>query len=324
MERISQLERNAVNSVRSIDETPPTEGSLTAQPVFVIGKNRSGTKWLSNLIANHPDVACVQREGAGGILETDIFSSIPDVFGSLSIEENYLAFLACYSQNNEFRLMGFDKKVLGARRARDYFEFNRYIMDKYAEKEGKKVWLEKSSVENFGRLYQAYPDAKFVAIEREIEANIRSTRGLQMLNQEPYSNILSDTASCIWAHKTLNHFRKRKNVFVVQFEQLRSDKSQVVQKVCSFLDIPYEKEMLTDRFKKNTSFKTGVEKDKILTRQELFLMRVSAFMFALIPYKLFKIIHLGLRSLRYFVARPKRKFVRGSFALAKDDFGWKG
>jgi len=313
-----------MNGVRSINESLPTEGSIPAQPVFVIGKNRSGTKWLSNLIANHSDVACLQREGAGGILETDIFSSIPNIFGSLSIEENYLAFLAFYSQNNEFRLMGLDKKVLGTRRARDYFEFNRYIMDKYAEKEGKKFWLQKSSVENFGRLYQAYPEAKFVVIEREIEANIRSTRGLQLLNQEPYSSVLRETVSCIWAHKTLNQFQKRENVFAVRFEQLCSDKAQVVQKVCSFLNIPYEKEMLTDRFEKNTSFKAGVQKDKILSRQELFLIRVFAPLLALIPYKLFKIIYLGWRSLRHFIAKPKRKFVRGSFALAKNDFGWKG
>jgi hypothetical protein len=311
--------------MRNIDEPQPTtEGNIPAQPVFVIGKNRSGTKWLSNLIANHPYAACIQREGAGGILEDDIFSSIPDVFGSLSIEENYLAFLACYSQNNGFLLMGLDKKVLGARRARDYFEFNRYIMDKYAEKEGKRFWLQKSSVENFERLYRAYPDARFVVIEREIEANIRSTRGLQMLNQEPYSSILRETASCIWAHKTLNQYQTRKNVFYVRFEQLRTDKAQVLQRVCSFLNIPYEEGLLSDRFEKNTSFKAGVEKDKILSRRELYLMRVFGTLLALIPYRLFKIIYTGWRNLRQLVAKPKRKFVRGSFALAKDDFGWKG
>ena len=128
-----------------------------------------------------------------------------------------------------------------------------------------------------------------------------------MLNQEPYSSILSDTASCIWAHKTLNQFRKRENVFAVRFEQLCSDKAQVAQKVCSFLNIPYEKEMLTNRFEKNTSFKAGVQKDKVLSRQELFIIRVFALLFALIPYMLFKITYLSMRSLRYFVAKPKRK-----------------
>ncbi|MCK4320989.1 sulfotransferase [candidate division WOR-3 bacterium] len=39
-----------------------------ASPIFVIGKNRSGTKWLSNVIANHKDVACIQHELFGGIL----------------------------------------------------------------------------------------------------------------------------------------------------------------------------------------------------------------------------------------------------------------
>ncbi|MFW6008127.1 MAG: hypothetical protein ACOCP8_02575 [archaeon] len=42
------------------------------EKIFVIGKNRSGTKWLSNTVANHKDVFCVQRPGAGGILETNL------------------------------------------------------------------------------------------------------------------------------------------------------------------------------------------------------------------------------------------------------------
>ena len=29
------------------------------RPIFVIGLNRSGTKWLSNELAKHPQIACV-------------------------------------------------------------------------------------------------------------------------------------------------------------------------------------------------------------------------------------------------------------------------
>ncbi|MBA7629902.1 hypothetical protein ES703_37409 [subsurface metagenome] len=48
-----------------------------ASPIFVIGKNRSGTKWLSNVIANHKDIACIQHELFGGILEANVISRMP-------------------------------------------------------------------------------------------------------------------------------------------------------------------------------------------------------------------------------------------------------
>lgn len=72
-----------------------------ASPIFVIGRNRSGTKWLSNIIASHHDVAAVQHEEHFGILEaTDVFLNMPILFGDLSIAENYMGFLDCFSQTD--------------------------------------------------------------------------------------------------------------------------------------------------------------------------------------------------------------------------------
>ncbi len=48
----------------------------TITPIFIVGTNRSGTKWLSNILANHPDVAAVQTERTLGIVETYMFDSL--------------------------------------------------------------------------------------------------------------------------------------------------------------------------------------------------------------------------------------------------------
>ena len=60
---------------------------MTIRPIFVIGKNRSGTKWLSNTISNHSKIACVRSHEFGGILETNVFFNMPNTFGDLAIKE---------------------------------------------------------------------------------------------------------------------------------------------------------------------------------------------------------------------------------------------
>jgi len=80
--------------------------------IFVIGKNRSGTKWLSNTIANHQKIACIQRPGAGGILETNIINRMPNIFGTLKKDNNFIGFIECFSQTNYFKLLHVEKEEL--------------------------------------------------------------------------------------------------------------------------------------------------------------------------------------------------------------------
>jgi len=78
-----------------------------ARPIFVLGRNRSGTKWLTNLIANHPDVYCVQSESHGGVIETNLFDRADTSFGNPAIAENYIAFMAWFEQTDFFLLLQF-------------------------------------------------------------------------------------------------------------------------------------------------------------------------------------------------------------------------
>jgi hypothetical protein len=67
--------------------------------LFVIGRNRSGTKWLSNILAENNEVAAVQREGAGGILESNELSHFPKHFNLNHIEDR-TAFQILFKHSN--------------------------------------------------------------------------------------------------------------------------------------------------------------------------------------------------------------------------------
>jgi hypothetical protein len=299
----------------------PEKGCVMALPIFVIGKNRSGTKWLSNTIANHEDVACIQREGAGGILETNMFENMPRIFGSLSIEENNLGFLVCFSHTIFFILTGLDKKVLYSKRVNDYAAIFRLIMDLYAQKEGKKFWLQKSNSLQLAKLLRDYPDAKFIIIQRGIEDNIRSTFGLRVLENEPTVSVIRDMFSYFLHRKTEQRFQGKDNVMVVKYEEFKGDKKKILQEICAFLDIQYYDEMLVDRFRKNTSFGDRVSRDKALAKKDVLLIRFLSPFFEIIPWHFYHIlrkIFLKIRGYRGI----ERKFIAKTFEIVKIEYGW--
>ena len=69
----------------------PMEVARKPSPILVIGKNRSGTKWVSNLLANHSSIRAVQAPQHGGIIETNFFGMMQQVFGDIGRVENYIA-----------------------------------------------------------------------------------------------------------------------------------------------------------------------------------------------------------------------------------------
>ena len=287
-----------------------------ARPLFVVGRNRSGTKWLSNTIANHPDVACVQRKGAGGILEADILSKAPQVFGPLSIDENYLGFLACFSQSNFFRATGLDRGDLYCPAARTYSAYFRYIMDRYAEKEGKPFWLQKASVRAFETLIREFPDARFIVIEREVVANIRSKMSVPNVLNPDRSNVLR-ALTAYWAdHSDASRFSHRSNVMPVTYEQFRSDRENLLRRISDFTGLTFHKAMLEDRWPRNTSFATETARQQALTGRQERLIRWLSPLLKRVPNVLWGLVRLSRRR------RGKSRFVRGSFALVRSEYGW--
>lgn len=235
------------------------------KPIFVIGKHRSGTKWLSNILGRHSRVACVQRKGAGGIVEANVLSNYPAVFGSLRDKENYCAMASCFARDNFFRCTGLDERVLFARHIDDYHAFFRYVMDAYAGQCGASHWLQKAGAVALPGLYQAFADAHFVLITRNAVDNIRSSVALTELQGTGRRHILRELAVYHLSDKIMRRYANRSNVMAITFEDLKTDRERATRNVCAFLGLAFEDDMLKDRFEKNTSFPNGTNRTRTLT-----------------------------------------------------------
>lgn len=260
--------------------------------IFVLGRNRSGTKWLTNQISNHPEVAAITAAGTG-VLEANLFGQLPQMFGDLEINDHYYAFLAAFMKSSFFHRSGLPESVLYERRHTDYLEFFAWFMDRLAEVRGTKFWLQKGSSLMFPVLLRTFPDAKFIVMRREdVLANVRSSvalRGAGSAEQHKPRMVARELAS-YYLHRAieLDHL-ELPNVRLATYERLRSDKEGVLREVCEFLGLEFSAALLEDSFPPNTSYRkskpeevfTGLDNRTFALLQPLFRSLPTPFLRAL-------------------------------------------
>ncbi|MCC5808685.1 MAG: sulfotransferase [Opitutales bacterium] len=293
--------------------------------IFVIGKNRSGTKWLANLLANHPKVAALQREGAGGILEVNELAIARKVFGPAEVEENFLGFLACFLKSNAFKVSGLREESFFEKRHSSYAEFFGGFMDAFAAESGKDTWVQKTSSFSLSEVLKSFPEAKIIVIQRmSVADNVASTLALswQYEHGSKGKNLFKEVWSYVHHRKLEEVHRGNPNVRFTSFENLKADKDAVCRNVCSFLDLEFEEEMLQDAYAKNTSFSGEVKKDHVLSPFDKRLVTILFSVVRWFPLVLFN----RLRNIRLCLRKGrlgKRSFQRHTFSIFKEEIGWK-
>ncbi|MFP4501375.1 MAG: sulfotransferase family protein [Candidatus Hydrogenedentota bacterium] len=290
-----------------------------ATPIFVMGKHRSGTKWLSNILSNHPDVASVQRDGADGILEADVLLTYPQIFGDLGQDENYCAMAAAFSRSNFFVCTGLDEAVLFSAKIEGYCAFFRHVMDAFAAKENKQYWLQKSNSVVFPMLHAAFPDAKFIVIERDMVDNIRSSIGLARMHGQREASLAKEVGLYQLSRRTMQRYLNKSNVLHVTYEDLRADREQLTRRICGFLGLPFAEVLLTDRYAKNTSFRDSTKRDEALSAFDIARIRAFGLLFRALPFPV-------LRALRARFGRAKddrrSRFISKSYLILRKQYGW--
>lgn len=228
--------------------------SHTPTPIFVLGMNRSGTKWLSNRLANHPDVCAVQAEEYGGILETNLFNIIPHKFDFTS-EDDYAALIALWSQTDFVRRTGVDVRpfVTLQPSLRTPAALFGALMDAYAQRRGTPFWLQKVGPDCAPYVAEQFPHARLVIILRDLLDTVHSTRQLSCNVGQPES-LMSATFGYVLWEKHLRRTARRHAALVVHYEQLRRDPPGVMEQVCRHVGLPWDESLLHDSFEPNTSF----------------------------------------------------------------------
>ena len=117
----------------------------------------------------------------------------------------------------------------------------------------KDAWV----IETFLPLARAYPDAKFIVIVRDIRASIASN--LLVKNKDMVAHVASFAKAwrknVAYTSYLKTHELMKDRLFVISYEKMVSQPEVEVRKVCDFLEIDFEPEMLnTENF---IDFSTG-------------------------------------------------------------------
>lgn len=140
---------------------------MPARPIFILGRHRSGTTWLANILASLPEVYTLSQERHRGVHESAYFSHLVPYCGHGRTESDLRAVKRLFEGSDFFAMTRLDRgpEIVGPGPA-GYF---RALMDAGAEMCGASHWLEKTPANTLiaGRLRDAFPDAVFLAIVRD-------------------------------------------------------------------------------------------------------------------------------------------------------------
>ncbi|MBD3157171.1 MAG: hypothetical protein GF309_00150, partial [Candidatus Lokiarchaeota archaeon] len=231
------------------------EDRKTLKPIFVVGINRSGTKYLTNFFCNHSQVFGMQRDRkrSGGAMESNMLGGLRSIFRDLSRFDDYAGLVELWSSTDFFKLSGVDKELFYRvdPRPMDCMELFRTIMEELCRRNDAAYWVQKISPFTALGIVPAFRNAKFVVIKRSISDTIRSQIGAQArregsrrqgLTKKVFLNILQ--------LKQIKRLRKQGVVAAsTAYENLRSDAGNEMQRICEALGIRYEPEMLRIQYR---------------------------------------------------------------------------
>ncbi len=284
------------------------------QPIIVVGRNRSGTKWLSNILCNHSKIVGVQSDHGGGIQETNMFGSLTRKFPDLTYVSDYIGLIELWSATDFFKIAKGDKVIFYQMRPRpkDCFEIFSILMEDLVRREKAQFWLQKTDPQDAVAALKAYPDAKCLIIERDFYDTMKST--LKMwTNYGRERHIINAILLFVMQEKLLARLGRKREVCRVTYERLRSDTTDVVRDVCEYLGVEYEKDVTKVTFRKNTSFQSDAERSAVLKPSKMVLCGFLRGVFSFVPLEILWLLW-NLKSAR------KAYLVPGSYEMIRRKF----
>jgi hypothetical protein len=281
---------------------PADDGTGIAVPLFVLGKHRSGTTWLANQLAAHSAIAAVTHPRHHGVHESAYFAYIVGRYGPVSDRLNYEELVTVLERSDYFQLAGFGRQEMLDLWPSSYEGLFRTLMGRFAARNSARYWLEKTPTHSLlvSELASHYPDAKFVAVQRDLTAVVAST----IRHENALGNhilIIRTVFGWLYYSRVLHAFgRKSERMLEVEYDDLQRDLEATLRDICRFLAIDFEAGMLAERFAANTSFTSNRERQATLSGMDRGLIRVSRALFTLVPLPLMRLM---MRA-RWSASRP--------------------
>jgi len=268
------------------------------KPIFIIGNQRSGTTWLANILCQHSKIVGVQSEPFG-IRESYYFNIIDRYFGNLKNDNNFNQFIDVFSSSDYFILTKVDKDIFYKERPTNYVQSFKLLMNTFAEKNNAEFWLEKTPGHTLylNKLSKYFKTASFIGIKRDIVDILKSAvrRNTFRNNRIKKLFILRRVLQYYKYDKHLNKFNSISNrILLINYEFLRKNPKKIISKVCQFLNIEFESSLLTQHYEKGTSFSSfdnKFERERVLTKFEIKMVRWLSHIFRILPYIFYRILY---------------------------------
>lgn len=225
--------------------------------ILVIGLNRSGTKWLSNLLAQHSQIAAVTLPEHFGIVESNVFNDYSRIFGSLQRDDDYAAFVNLWAETDFVKSLNVPRREIldwQPRPSNVFHAFER-LMNDYLVSGDKPIWLQKCNpVQAVRAIPDFSEDGKVVVIRRPLFSVVESSAAL---NQSAglKNSFFKDAFVMAVQDRVLDRFWNDGNCLNVSFEKLKTDTGAEMSRICDAIGLEFESEMLETPFQQNTSFK---------------------------------------------------------------------
>jgi hypothetical protein len=300
-------------SANQLTEVVPKRVEHAPTPIFVVGAERSGTKWLANILCNHPAIVGVQSERHHGILETNMLANMERKF-NLRSDDDYFAMLDLWFKTDFFQITQVDKHVFYRLQPRpnSCVLLFALLMDELARKKGTQFWIQKTNPEAALRVADFFHDARWIVIRRNIIDNIKST--LQDIrNRGGQMSVIRATYSYIVHEKQLKCVSRKVRPVDVSYEDLVRDTAGQIERVCEILGVKYYPSMLHVQFN-NSSFSKTSDRTSALGAAEKTLIKCCSFIFRLFPLACFYLISRLKRLIR---RNPPDVFIPGTFSLLR-------
>ena len=260
--------------------------TATARPIFVIGLNRSGTKWLSNELAKHPQIACVLSEKTG-IRETNMFRGFGRKF-ELGKFDDFVGLIQLWSTTDFFERTGIDKNRLLELDPlpRDQYALFGELMAMFAAQQGKRYWLHKGPPIAGLEVLDKFPDAKFVAIRRVMHEQIGSH--IKLSDNRSLMNLARATFAYVRDTRLLERFCRKTGCRLVDYAQLAENKDALIADLYRTLGLTesHAAEKVGRDLLPNSSFQSGESRADYLSGSQRTWISVLGRVLRWIPFPL--------------------------------------
>jgi hypothetical protein len=256
--------------------------------IFVIGTARSGTTWLGNLLAAHPAITAVTAVQHHGVHESHLLDhtryALP---GIMSCE----AFVAEYSREDYFKLAGLtiDDFCSVAPKSGDACDFFKAMMEEFARRVGARYWLEKTPKHAiyYAEILARFPNARFVVIERDFRAVLRSQLGKYARPGAPrWLQVLEKVFRYVSDMKAIAKLQRaaRDKVMTISYEDLVQDTDRQIRRITDFLGL--EPERLRSAYSPVPSFEGNSNEVPQSSALDLLAVELTRRLLLLVPFRL--------------------------------------